>query len=217
MHAGCPTVINASFYHRIFVPRFCLPLRIGAARVFVLGPPGGWAYASRATLPACHSPTPRPAISAPAATPICSASARMSWWRRAAGTSRPRATCSIEPPGDRPQACAKIDLLPQQSQRRAPSRGAQFLRVQRTVIVAIGSLGADRWPDDVPVPTFGPRMACIKCGIRRAAALAGAATAGKPDRCAMAVSFGLMERHRAASNTGGVTGSIPVARTTSTY
>jgi hypothetical protein len=24
---------------------------------------------------------------------------------------------------------------------------------------------ADCWPDDVPVPTFGPRMACTRCGI----------------------------------------------------
>jgi hypothetical protein len=26
-------------------------------------------------------------------------------------------------------------------------------------------LGADRWPDDVAVPTFGPRMVCTSCGI----------------------------------------------------
>jgi hypothetical protein len=26
-------------------------------------------------------------------------------------------------------------------------------------------LSADRWPDDVPVPTFGPRMVCTRCGI----------------------------------------------------
>jgi hypothetical protein len=24
---------------------------------------------------------------------------------------------------------------------------------------------ADRWPDNVPVPWFGPRMVCTKCGI----------------------------------------------------
>ena len=24
---------------------------------------------------------------------------------------------------------------------------------------------ADQWPDDVPVPTFGPRMVCTRCGI----------------------------------------------------
>jgi hypothetical protein len=24
---------------------------------------------------------------------------------------------------------------------------------------------ADPWPDDVPVPTFGPRMVCTRCGI----------------------------------------------------
>jgi hypothetical protein len=26
-------------------------------------------------------------------------------------------------------------------------------------------LSADRWPDDVAVPTFGPRMVCTRCGI----------------------------------------------------
>ena len=26
-------------------------------------------------------------------------------------------------------------------------------------------MSADSWPDDVPVPTFGPRMVCTRCGI----------------------------------------------------
>ena len=26
-------------------------------------------------------------------------------------------------------------------------------------------LSAERWPDDVAVPTFGPRMVCTGCGI----------------------------------------------------
>ena len=26
-------------------------------------------------------------------------------------------------------------------------------------------LGAEPWPDDVTVPTFGPRMVCTRCGI----------------------------------------------------
>jgi hypothetical protein len=26
-------------------------------------------------------------------------------------------------------------------------------------------ISAAAWPDDVPVPVFGPRMVCTKCGI----------------------------------------------------
>jgi len=26
-------------------------------------------------------------------------------------------------------------------------------------------LSAEPWPDNVPVPTFGPRMVCTRCGI----------------------------------------------------
>jgi hypothetical protein len=26
-------------------------------------------------------------------------------------------------------------------------------------------MSADPWPDDVLVPTFGPRMVCTRCGI----------------------------------------------------
>jgi hypothetical protein len=26
-------------------------------------------------------------------------------------------------------------------------------------------LSADPWPDDMPVPSFGPRMVCTRCGI----------------------------------------------------
>jgi hypothetical protein len=26
-------------------------------------------------------------------------------------------------------------------------------------------VSADGWPDDVAVPTFGPRMVCTRCGI----------------------------------------------------
>jgi hypothetical protein len=31
-------------------------------------------------------------------------------------------------------------------------------------------LSADHWPDDIPVPAFGPRMVCTACGIRRGCA-----------------------------------------------
>jgi hypothetical protein len=26
-------------------------------------------------------------------------------------------------------------------------------------------ISAERWPDDAPLPTFGPRMVCTRCGI----------------------------------------------------
>ena len=29
-------------------------------------------------------------------------------------------------------------------------------------------VNADPWPDDVPVPSFGPRMRCSRCGKRGA-------------------------------------------------
>jgi hypothetical protein len=48
-------------------------------------------------------------------------------------------------------------------------------------------LSADPWPDHVPVPAFGPRMVCTRCGIigadarpnwrERPAQLSGAGTA----------------------------------------
>ena len=33
-----------------------------------------------------------------------------------------------------------------------------------------GIVSADPWPDDVSVPTFGPRMVCTRCGIMGGAA-----------------------------------------------
>jgi len=27
------------------------------------------------------------------------------------------------------------------------------------------TLSAEPWPDHIPVPSFGPRMACTRCGI----------------------------------------------------
>jgi hypothetical protein len=49
-------------------------------------------------------------------------------------------------------------------------------------------LSADHWPDDIPVPAFGPRMVCTARGIIGADARpAGEAGAGEPNRSAMAL------------------------------
>jgi hypothetical protein len=51
-------------------------------------------------------------------------------------------------------------------------------------------ISAALWPDDVPVPVFGPRMVCTPMRDHwrpRAADLARAASAGEPERRPMAV------------------------------
>jgi hypothetical protein len=55
-----------------------------------------------------------------------------------------------------------------------------------------GCLRSTKWPDHVPVPSFGTRMVCTGCGITHrlrdsAAELGRAAGAAKPDRCAVAL------------------------------
>jgi hypothetical protein len=42
-------------------------------------------------------------------------------------------------------------------------------------------LSADPWPDDIPVPAFGPRMVCTSCALSVpiTAELEGAAAAGE--------------------------------------
>jgi hypothetical protein len=43
--------------------------------------------------------------------------------------------------------------------------GARSLAVSCWICHHYAVLSADRWPDHVPVPSFGPRMVCIKCGM----------------------------------------------------
>jgi hypothetical protein len=43
---------------------------------------------------------------------------------------------------------------------------------------------ADPWPDHVPVPSFGPRMVCTRCGIIGGTAGAGRMMAVGPASCA---------------------------------
>jgi hypothetical protein len=43
--------------------------------------------------------------------------------------------------------------------------GVQSLDVSCWLCEHQAILSADRWPDDVAVPSFGPRMVCTGCGI----------------------------------------------------
>jgi hypothetical protein len=43
--------------------------------------------------------------------------------------------------------------------------GVRSLDVSRWNCHHQAVLSADRWPDEVAVPTFGPRMVCTCCGI----------------------------------------------------
>jgi hypothetical protein len=43
-------------------------------------------------------------------------------------------------------------------------------------------LSADQWPDHVPVPSFGPRTVCTRCGIIGADAGWQARAMPEPDR-----------------------------------
>ena len=40
------------------------------------------------------------------------------------------------------------------------SLAVSYWLCHRSVVLAV-----DRWPDDTPVPSFGPRMVCTGCGI----------------------------------------------------
>jgi len=45
------------------------------------------------------------------------------------------------------------------------SQGMRSLSVSCRLSHYGAVLAVDRWPDDVPVPSFGPRMVCTGCGI----------------------------------------------------
>ena len=46
-----------------------------------------------------------------------------------------------------------------------PAQGVRSLSVSCWFCHHGGVLAVDRWPDDVPVPSFGPRLVCTGCGI----------------------------------------------------
>jgi hypothetical protein len=43
--------------------------------------------------------------------------------------------------------------------------GVRSLAVACLICHHAATLSAEPWPDHVPVPTFGPRMVCTRCGI----------------------------------------------------
>jgi hypothetical protein len=49
--------------------------------------------------------------------------------------------------------------------------GVRSIAVACLVCRHEATMGAEPWADDVPVPAFGPRMVCTRCGIIGADAL----------------------------------------------
>jgi hypothetical protein len=45
------------------------------------------------------------------------------------------------------------------------ANGVRCLAVSCRLCHRGGVLAVDRWPDAIPVPSFGPRMVCTGCGI----------------------------------------------------
>ena len=45
------------------------------------------------------------------------------------------------------------------------ANGVRSLAISGRICHHQAMLSVDRWPDDVPVPTFGPRCVCTRCGI----------------------------------------------------
>jgi hypothetical protein len=61
----------------------------------------------------------------------------------------------------------EVDIVPRCGR---PHRSTAHLRVRSLCVSCwlchhAAVLTVDRWPDDAPVPSFGPRMVCTGCGI----------------------------------------------------
>jgi hypothetical protein len=62
----------------------------------------------------------------------------------------------------RPRSNDPIEPMTLQNMRE---NGVRSLAISCWICHHAAVLSADGWPDDVPVPTFGPRMVCTRCGI----------------------------------------------------
>src|ERR1700731_2281185 len=60
--------------------------------------------------------------------------------------------------------CPGRDQMPDDARQYASERRAP-LAVSCAICHHEATLNVEAWSDDVPVPTFGPRMVCTRCGI----------------------------------------------------
>ena len=75
-------------------------------------------------------------------------------------------------PGPSGQMSANVGRMPR-NRYTGPPMTLRNMRAQGVRSLSISCflchrgtvLSVDRWPDDVPVPSFGPRMVCTGCGI----------------------------------------------------
>jgi hypothetical protein len=74
---------------------------------------------------------------------------------------------SVAPCPPSADAPSSVHPFPVASQIQAAFRanGVRSLDVSCWLCHHRAILSAERWPDDVPVPAFGPRMVCTRCGI----------------------------------------------------
>jgi hypothetical protein len=87
--------------------------------------------------------------------------------------------------GEPPATASRPIALQRGARIRTKAKEKANGRAQILHTGAAKGIGVDRWPDDVPVRSFGPRMVCTGCGIVGADARPnwmGAGRAAEPDR-----------------------------------